>query len=229
MPNEGGHDVKKSHLLYLSLLLPFLSGCLTSTPYQSARVVEPGQQAASLSLQKSVDANEDQDYSWYMLEFASRFPVIAGWMDFGLNGAVMALEDEDGLGGIGGMIGLGPKFEIFPDILAVELPVRVMFAGEATFETTHVYPRAILSVPVTDLVEINLSHTRYIFPDETDFVPYGFSAGLAIGRKGGVIIRPEIGVVVFPEAHDVIQFGIGFTPEFSAKVDPGQIKANTPH
>jgi hypothetical protein len=227
--NEGDPGVKYFFFSCLLLLLPFVSGCLSSTPFQSARVVEPGQQAASMSLQKSVDANEDQDYSWYMLEFAGRFPVYKSRVDFALNGAIMALEDEDGLGGIGAMFGLGPKFELLQDILAIEVPVRVMFAGEATFESTHFYPRAILSLPVSELVEINLSHTRYYYLEEVDITPYGFSAGLAIGRKGGVIIRPEIGIVVFPEGHDVLQFGIGFTPESSAGVDPGKLDNGTPH
>ena len=213
-------------LPFLSL---FLSGCLTSTPFQSARVVEPGQQAGSISVQKSIDADEDNEYGWYMMEFGGRFPVFKGRVDFALNGAIMALEDEDGLGGVGAMFGLGPKVELLQNILAIEVPARAVFAGEATLESTHFYPRAILSVPVSDLVEINLSHTRYYYLEEIDITPYAFSAGLAIGRQGGNIFRPEIGVVVFPEGHNVIQFGIGFTPESSAPAPTGHLDENTPH
>jgi hypothetical protein len=198
--------------LYLILLF-FVSGCLSSTPFQSARVVEPGEQTASVSLQKSVDANESQDYSWYMMEFATRLSVGSDRVDLAFNGALMAFDNDDGLSGVGAMLGLGPKFEIFQDLLAVDLPVRVMFAGEGTFESTHFYPRAILSLPLNELVEINLSHTRYFYLNSVDYQPYGFSAGLAIGRRGGVIFRPEIGIVVYPESHDLLQFGIGFTPE----------------
>lgn len=198
--------------LYL-ILLVFFSGCLTSTPFQSARVVEPGEQAASISLQKSVDANESQDYSWYMMEMGTRFPLGSDRVDLGLNVAIMAFDSDDGINGMGAMLGLGPKVEIFQDILAIDMPVRVMFAGEGTFESTHFYPRAILSLPVTELLEINLSHTRYFYMNAVEYQPYGFSAGLAIGRRGGFIIRPEIGIVVYPEGNDLLQFGIGFTPE----------------
>lgn len=125
----------------------------------------------------------------------------------------MAMEGEDGLGGAGAMFGLGTKIELVQDILAIEIPARMMFAGLATLATTHLYPRAILSLPVTELVEINLSHTRYMYFEEAFVSPYAFSAGLAIGRQGRNIIRPEIGVLVFPEGHNVLQFGIGFTPE----------------
>lgn len=221
--------MKKSCLPCLLFLFLFLSGCLSSTPFQSARVVEPGQQSASISLQKSVDATEEKDYSWYLLEYAGRFPVAEGRMDFSVGGAIMAFEDDDGLDGVGAMVGLGTKIELWSDILSVELPARVFLAGGGTLYTTHFYPRAILSLPVSELVEINLSHTRYLFLENEGWVPYGFSAGLAIGRKGGNIIRPEIGILVFPEDNDVLQFGIGFTPEAPSRSRTGDLEQETPY
>ncbi|MEN8006109.1 MAG: hypothetical protein ABFS42_03800 [Candidatus Krumholzibacteriota bacterium] len=213
----------------LPVMLLFLSGCLSSTPFQSARVVEPGQQSASVSLQKSVDANDPTDFAWYMMEFAGRMPVADGRMDFSLGGAIMVLEDDDGLSGVGGMFGLGTKVELWQDILAVELPARVVFAGESTLHTTHLYPRAILSVPVAELVEINLSHTRYLFMDNEGWTPYAFSLGLAFGRQGGAIFRPEIGILVFPEDNDILQFGIGYTPEAKAPPPTQGFERNTPY
>lgn len=207
--------MRNYRLPLLATMIVFLSGCLTSTPFQSARVVEPGQQSGSMSVQRSVDAEADEDYSWYMMEFGGRFPLIAGRMDFSVGGAVMAFRSNGEMSGIGAMFGLGPKVELWQDLLAIDIPARLMFAGESTLETTHLYPRAILSLPVSEMVEINLSHTRYVFFEEVSRVPYAFSAGLAIGRKGGNIIRPEIGVLVFPEGHDVLQFGLGYTPEFA--------------
>ncbi len=229
MLNEGDHVMKKSFRIYLLFLLNSLSGCLTSTPFQSARVVEPGQQSGSISLQKSIDADEDKDYSWYMMEFSGRFPVYKGRVDFMLGGAIMAQQDDEGLGGLGGMFGLGPKFEIFQDILAIEVPARVMFAGEATLQSTHFYPRAILSLPVAELLEINLSHTRYYFLNETTSHPYAFAAGLAIGRRGGHIVRPEVGILIFPEGNDVLQFGIAYTPEAPARPSTWENVRETPH
>ncbi len=227
---QGGPHVKKSCLpCLLPLLILFLSGCLSSTPFQSARVVEPGQQSASVSVQKSVDATEKKDYAWYMMEFSGRFPVVKGRMDFSLGGAIMAFEDDNGLSGVGAMFGLGTKVELFQDILSVELPVRVMFAGESTLQTTHIYPRAILSLPVAELVEINLSHTRYVFMENEGAIPYAFSVGLAIGRKGGSIFRPEIGILVFPEGDDVLQFGIAFTPEAPNLPPTSDFEGETPY
>jgi hypothetical protein len=179
-----------------------------------------------MSLQKSVDANEDQDYSWYMMEYTGRFPLAAGRMDFSVGGAILAFEDKGEVEGIGGMFGLGTKVELLQDILAIEIPVRFVFAGEATFNTTHFYPRAILSLPVAEMVEINLSHTRYYYVEDVYQSPYGFGAGLAIGRKGGNIFRPEIGIVVFPESHDVLQIGLAYTPE--APMSPAESRDANP-
>ena len=228
MANEGDHVMKKSLRIYLLFLLNSMSGCLTSTPFQSARVVEPGQQSGSISLQKSVDADEDKDYSWYMMEFSGRFPVSKGRVDFMVGGAIMALQNDDGLSGVGGMFGLGPKFEILPDILAIEVPARVMFAGVHTLQSTHFYPRVILSLPVAELLEINLSHTRFYYLNETTSHPYAFAAGLAIGRRGGHIIRPEIGLLVFPEGNNVLQFGIAYTPEAPARPSAWENSRETP-
>jgi hypothetical protein len=116
------------------------------------------------------------------------------------------------------MFGMGMKFELLDDVLALELPTRVTFAGGATFHTTHFYPRAILSLPVSDHLELNLSATRFVFPAATGEGPWGYAAGLAIGRRGGAIFRPEIGVLDYPEGGGMIQFGIAYTPEFR---DPG--------
>ncbi len=79
------------------------------------------------------------------------------------------------------------------------------------------------------MVEINLSHTRYVFFEETDFVPYAFSVGLAIGRAGGNIFRPEIGILVLPDSNDILQFGIGFTPEARSGATKGQMEQETPY
>lgn len=64
-------------------------------------MVDPGQQSASVSVQRSVDATAGKDYAWDMMEFAGRFPVVKGRMDFSLGGVIMAFEDDDGLGGMG--------------------------------------------------------------------------------------------------------------------------------
>jgi|GEM_PF-6558134 len=197
----------------LSWFLFSLSGCLSSTPFQSARVAESGRQSTSVSLQKSFDPTWGKNDSWYMMEFGGRIPVVDGKVDFGLNGSFMLMETREGLRGGGAMLGLGPKFEIVPDILAVEVPARFTFAGAATFHTTHFYPRAILSLPVTDLLELNLSYTRFLFTWENNRVPYACAAGLAIGRRGGFIVRPEVGVLVYPDGVNVLQFGIALTPE----------------
>lgn len=141
----------------------------------------------------------------------------------------MATEGEDGLDGAGALFGLGTKFELIENILALEIPARFMYAGLATLYTVHLYPRAILSLPVTELVEVNFSHTRYMYLEENFVSPYAFSAGLAIGRQGGNIVRPEIGILVYPEGRQVLQFGIGFTPETPPRAGGHRTAGQSPY
>lgn len=205
--------MRKRFLPLYTFFLVHFPGCLSSTPFQSARVVESGEQSATISLQKSVDANVSKDYSWYMMEMGTRVPMGSDRLDMGFNGVIMAFDGDEGIKGVGAMLGLGPKVEILQDILAIDLPFRAVLAGQSPLQSTHFYPRAILSLPLHELVEINLSHTRYFYLNEPEYQPYGFSAGLALGRRGGMIIRPEIGIVIYPEGRDLLQFGIAFTPE----------------
>ena len=183
-----------------------------------------------MSLQKSVDANEDQDYSWYMMEFAGRIPVFGGRMDFSLNGAIMALEDEDGLGGVGAMLGLGPKVELLQDILAIEVPARVMFAGEATFESTHFYsPEPSCRCPCLDWLRSTYRTRDTITWRKPTSLPTRFRRGWPSAARAATYSVLKSESWFFPEGHDVLQFGIGFTPESSAKVDSGKLEPQTPN
>lgn len=207
------------------------SGCFSATPFQSARVVEPGQRAGSMSFQRSEPRDPEEEQGYTMIEGGTRIPLGGGRADLGLNGAFVAFDapagSRQGYGGL--MFGMGLKLEVVEDVLAVELPARVTFLGTATFHTTHFYPRAILSLPVGDHLEVNLSATRFFFPTATGDSPWGYSAGLAIGERGGAIFRPEIGVLDYPEGGDMLQFGIAYTPEFGEPAHAGSDHERTPH
>lgn len=58
--------------------------------------------------------------------------------------------------------------------------------------------------------------------------PVGYGMGLAIGKPGGMIIRPELGVLIDRRDHQTFQFGIGFTAgpgKPQSKYEP----TDTPH
>ncbi len=78
-------------------------------------------------------------------------------------------------------------------------------------------------------IELNLSATRFIFLEgEGINEPSGYSIGLALGKRGDLLIRPEFGVLKYPNDHLVYQFGIGFTPGrgLTKREGPG---VNTPY
>lgn len=233
----------RKRLKFLLLTQLTCSGCFSATPFQSARVTEPGERTGHISYQRSRPRDEEAGEGWVMIEGGTRLPLGGGRVDLGINGAFVSYDPvtEDGPRFGGAMFGIGPKFEVIDDVLAVDLPARFTFAGAGTFHTTHFYPRAILSLPVAPGVEVNLSATRFLFPGSTAEMPWGYSVGLALGRRGGDIFRPEIGVLDYPEGGDMIQFGLAYTPEFRISGaataqrdepkarDDGPISERTPH
>jgi hypothetical protein len=192
------------------------SGCFSSTPFQSARVTEPGESNGPLSVQRTRPRDGSHDGGWIAAEFGTRVPIGKG-ADLGLNGTILSFDPARGYDGprVGGlMLGVGFKGELIDDVLSSEVPVKWTFAGQATLHTTQFYPRAILSLPVNDFLEVNLSATKFFFPAGSGEMPWGYSVGLAIGKRGGAIFRPEVGVLDYPYGNDMIQFGIAYTPEF---------------
>ncbi len=203
---------KFAPLLVMSFLL---TGCLSSTPFQSARVVENPADAATLSVIRSVPETSFSDANWTMAEVTGRFPLKKGKTDASISGAGVMYDG----GGFGAMFGASMKLELLPDILSVEIPVRLMLSGVNSLETTHIYPRAILSLPINDTVEINMSATRFYYTTGGVDAPVGYGMGLALGKHDGLIIRPEFGVLVSHNGYRTYQFGIGITPP------PGKPKA----
>jgi hypothetical protein len=207
------------------------SGCFSATPFQSARVAEPGENNGSLSLQRTKPRDGSRNGGWTAAEFGTRVP-LGGRADLGLNGTILSFDPARGSGGhrIGGFLfGAGFKGELIEDVLSLELPMKWTFAGQATLHTTQFYPRAIVSLPVNDFLEVNLSATKFFFPAGTGETPWGYSVGLAIGKRGGAIFRPEIGVLDYPYGNDMIQFGIAYTPEFRTPRSKGAVDERTPH
>lgn len=206
----------KKRLRFLLFAQLSCSGCFSATPFQSARVVESGENNGSLSIQRTKPKEGSRDKGWMAAEFGTRLPLGKG-MDLGVNGTIMSFDPARGyekrrLGGF--LLGVGVKAEIINDRLSFEMPLKWTFAGPATFHTTQLYPRVIFSQPINEFLEVNLSATKFLFPAGNGESPWGYSVGLAIGKRGGVIFRPEIGVLDYPNGDDMIQFGIAYTPEF---------------
>lgn len=200
----------------------FLSGCFSATPFQSARVVESGKPELTTSVMRSTQDIGNFRTGWTQIELAAHNPIIGGRLELAVNGGLMVFDVPS----VGGVLGAGFKVELLDDILAFELPAQFIIGGTNPLETTHFYPRIIASFPFSDAVELNLSATRYYYAKGDYDGPDGYAAGLAFGKRGEMIIRPEFGVLYYPYNEDpTYQFGIAFTPgsevtSSSAEGDP---------
>ncbi len=201
-------------LTLLPLLAVFLSGCLSATPFQSARVAESGEHTLTTSIMHSSEEVGNFRTGWTQLDFAFRSPVVGGRFEFAVNSGLMIFDAPS----IGVLMGAGFKVELLEDILSFEMPARFVVGGSNPFDTTHFYPRLIGSVPFSDSVELNLSATQYYYARGEINGPVGYSAGLAFGRRGDSITRPEFGVLVYPHTDQLTyQFGISITPAVEVK------------
>lgn len=198
--------------LFLFIPLVFLTGCLSSTPFQSARVAETNTEAATLALQRSVpeQVNSYSDSNnWTMADITGRFPLVKGKAEVSFNGAAVIYDSGD----FGTLVGMGVKGEVIPEVLSFELPIRFWVSGEAFLQSAHIYPRAILSLPLHDRIELNLSTTRFFYLEgNNENNPAGYAIGFALKRKSGLVIRPEFGVLNYSNGRQIYQFGIGFSP-----------------
>ena len=146
---------------------------------------------------------------WTQVEMVARNSLVGGLVEFSVSGGLMVFDAPS----VGGMLGAGFKFELWDDILAFELPARFIIGGSNPVDTTHFYPRLIASVPFSEMVELNLSATRYYYAKGDFDGPDGYAVGFAFGKRGEMIIRPEFGVLYYPYIDEpTYQIGIGFTP-----------------
>jgi len=223
-----GRNSKGEHMRKFIILIPcflvFISGCLTATPFQSARVVESGETSTTTSVMHSTVDNGYSLSGWTQLEMTGRAALVGGRADMFFSAGAIVF----GTASFGGTLGFGCKVELIDDILSLEMPARLMIAGSNPMETTHFYPRLIASIPLNDATELNLSATRYYYIEGNfDRAPVGYAAGLAFGKRGELIIRPEIGVLYnYYNDLPTYQIGVSFTPPTSKRRDPD---AETPN
>jgi len=205
--------VQKISVLFL-LITIFLTGCFSATPFQSARVAETDESSLTASLMHSSQDFGSVSNGWTQIDFVARQPFVGGQFEFSVNGGVMVFDHS----GIGALLGSGLKVELLNDILAFELPAQFVVGGSNPVDTTFFYPRLIGSVPLSDKVELNLSATRYYYAQGNYDGPSGYAVGLAFGKRGDMIIRPEFGILVDQHSEEkTYQFGIGITPGISKK------------
>jgi hypothetical protein len=113
-------------------------------------------------------------------------------------------------------VGIGPKFGLIPNQLALAIPVGFAFgSGIDQEQTWQVHPSLIWTIPASRVLEINSSVKAVIPLSESagDDVLAALNIGLGIGpdlRKW--VLRPEFGILKDPgEEGTARHFSIGAT------------------
>jgi hypothetical protein len=116
------------------------------------------------------------------------------------------------------VLGLGPKFGLLPDRVALYVPVGFAFGSDIeTSDTFQVHPTLLLTLQVHQFAEVNGSVKALIPITERDIDDLvAFNVGLGLGpdlRRWAV--RPEVGFLFNPgEEGHFRHFSIGLTYYF---------------
>ncbi len=112
-------------------------------------------------------------------------------------------------------IGIGPKFALIPDQLALFVPVGFAFGDEISrSDTWQLHPSLIWTIPISDMFEVNSSFKALVpLTSDNNDVFVAFNVGLGIGPNlSRWAIRPEFGILKNPgESGTVRHMSIGAT------------------
>jgi hypothetical protein len=121
-------------------------------------------------------------------------------------------EESSSLNGLG----VGPKFSIVPDRLALNLPIGFAFGGEVdeASETFQFHPTVLGTLSLTPWLEMT-GAAKAIIPlnqDDSDVLT-AFNLGLGLGPDlARWVVRPEVGFVFNPGEEGYYRhLSLGFT------------------
>lgn len=127
----------------------------------------------------------------------------------------LAGSDGDGISAIG----IGPKFSLLKDHIAVYVPIGRAL-GEGTSETYQLHPTFLFSLGLKkDILDLNLSPKYLISFCEDCESLFALNIGLAISSDlNAWAIRPEFGLLFKPgEEGHASQFSIGVSKVLNKK------------
>jgi hypothetical protein len=184
-------------------------GCFTYSSYQSARIAEKGEERATLAVSRSaVVEKKPSEATWFAIEGGVRFG-LARRVDAALLLSVFSGVPQDWGAAV---VTADVRVGILQNYLTAVLPASIAM-GDFYLATFRVQPGAVVTVPVTDRIEINGAVRAHIFVRYTDLFAMGYNVGLGLASESGTwIIRPEAGLMRFTgpaKGTTYAQFGIG--------------------
>jgi hypothetical protein len=204
----------------LAVLALGTQGCYVYSAFQGARTLESGKISLSPSA-SVVSFGNDGESNWITTQFGARGAVGLGRrMEVQSRYERVGLHDPDSAAESWGYnyVDLGFKYGIIENILAVGMPIGIMF-GESVDEgdSWQLHPSLFLTLPAARFLDVNLSTTGIYFLNESDddFL-WAFSGGLGIrpGERGFTLL-PEVGLLTNPgEDGHFWHWGVGASLEF---------------
>jgi len=184
------------------------TGCAAPfSDFQSARTVPPGEVEITGSYSYVQAANNGERE-----KMQDEFGLQAAW---GL-GNRTELRARYHLIGVGdetvSVLGVGPKFGLSPETVALYLPLGIGFGSDIEVSKTIAFqPTLLLTIPAGRNLEVTTSAKAHVWLNADDADPLlAFNLGFGIGpdvRRWA--IRPEVGVMIDPgEDGSVWQFGV---------------------
>ncbi|MBM3286116.1 MAG: hypothetical protein FJY88_02020 [Candidatus Eisenbacteria bacterium] len=166
-----------------------VSGCLTFSSLQSARIVERGFPTTTIGLGRNNFLEHGQKQpGWTVLDLRSRLGV-SRRSDAALRVAATR-RDEDGW--VGFIVGGDIRASIWANHLVATLPAQVL-AGDFEFNTFQLLPGLVATVPMTQNVDLNASGSYYLLAHDFYAPMYSYSLGLGISPTDGTWqLRPEL-------------------------------------
>jgi len=210
--------------LYLLPLLAAASGCVASHPHlDSARLLEPGKHEILPYYSVADREREEHRYSpprednW--LHHYDQIGLIYNLGTSPGTGGQMRVE-WTGLGGDDEIFyfGGGPKFAMEEGYAAFSLPIGVVMCRDEDHDDAggwlQVGPTFIQTIPICRQLEVNLAETAQIYPWWPPvFGGLHLSVGASVGPdiRSLWALRPEFGLLMYPDEERVFSFSLGLS------------------
>lgn len=204
-------------LIGVALYIGSLTACVAPfSDLQSARLVGPDRIEVTPSY-SAVSLSVDDETEKVQNNFGVQVAMgMSDRADIRFRYERVNFDDSDGEGM--NVLGLGPKFGLVTDRVAVYVPVGFAFGDDIeTSETIQVHPTLLLTMPLNQYLEINGSGKALIPITEReidDLLAFNIGLGASSDMERWVV-RPELGFLFNPgEEGHMRHLSIGLTYYF---------------
>jgi hypothetical protein len=215
MPNARRFRTESVRCKAMGLLALFaLPGCFTYSSYQSARIVERGDQQGTIAISRSGMFGEDAgDVSWLAIEGGGRFGIAERIDGALLLSLFQGVPDDWGASVVTADVRVG----IIKDRLACTLPVCIT-VGDFYLASLRVQPGLVATLPLGARAEITGSARAHVFVRIPEVFAMGYTIGLGVTDAAGTwTLRPEVGWMQFTGENSGVtymQYGLGLEGNF---------------